>query len=459
MKRKLITCVLALCLALNTLPAASAAGGASLTYTPDGSNAARLSVENADGRIYGVQLELALDGEYRQVTFTPQDGSVYVPECRTEVSGGTTTVSIYLAPDSDAPLGDGRQAELGALQVDGALALPGTARLTLLDRDLRPYQGADRATVSLRWGDSTSSGGGNSGGGSSSGGSSTSYPVRVDGAEHGDVRVRPSRAQRGDTVTVTATPDQGYELDRLSVVDGDGARLELLRVTDEHRDLAEGVEVFTFVMPRGEVEVRAVFALKEEIPGGPYDDWGELPFADVDSGAWYWEAVAYAYHNGLMNGTGPRTFSPEATTTRGMIVTILYRLEGSPAASLSRFRDVPEGQYYSNAVAWAAANGVVEGYSDGRFGPDDPITREQMAVVLSRYAGYKGYSTGARVSLSAYGDAGDVSPYALEAMQWARAEGLITGTDANLLLPGGSAKRAQIAAILMRFCENIAQIN
>ena len=189
----------------------------------------------------------------------------------------------------------------------------------------------------------------------------------------------------------------------------------------------------------------------------PGNIWDPLPFTDVEESAWYWEAVAYAYHKGLMNGTGPQRFSPEAITTRGMIVTILYRLEGSPAASLSRFRDVVEGQYYSSAVAWAAANGVVEGYSDGRFGPDDPITREQMAVILSRYAQYKRYNTGARVNLSTYGDAAQVSPYALEAMQWARAEGLITGTDANLLLPGGNATRVQIAAILMRFCENIAQ--
>ena len=140
-----------------------------------------------------------------------------------------------------------------------------------------------------------------------------------------------------------------------------------------------------------------------------------------------------------------------------MIVTILHRLSGSPAGGSSNFTDVATDMYYADAVAWAAANGVVEGYSDGRFGPDDTITREQMAVILSRYAQYKRYNTGARVSLSTYGDAAQVSPYALEAMQWARAEGLITGTDANLLLPGGNATRVQIAAILMRFCENIAQ--
>lgn len=455
MKHKLITCVLALCLMLNVLPAASAAGGPSLSYTTDGSNAALLSVENLDGRVYGAQLELELDGEYRDVDFVPRDNSAYAPACRTEISGGKTTVYVYLAPDSSAPLGGSGQAALGTLRVDGRLTLPNTATLTLLDRDLRPYDGADHEAVSLRRAGGSSSGGGSSNGSGNSS-SAGSDSVRVSGAEHGDVRIRPSRPSRGDTVTITVTPDRGYVLDRLTVVDKDGDRLDLRQVTGKDQD--DGTEVYTFTMPRGEVEVRAVFALEEEeTPDVPGNIWDPLPFTDVEESAWYWEAVAYAYHNGLMNGTGPQRFSPEAITTRGMIVTILYRLEGSPAASLSRFRDVVEGQYYSSAVAWAAANGVVEGYSDGRFGPDDPITREQMAVILSRYAQYKRYNTGARVSLSTYGDAAQVSPYALEAMQWARAEGLITGTDANLLLPGGNATRVQIAAILMRFCENIAQ--
>lgn len=452
MKRKLIAYVLALCLALNALPAASAAGGPGLTYTPDGSNAAVLAVENLDGRVYGAQVELVLEGEYRDVSFVPSDGSAYVPECRTELSGGRTTVYVYLAPDSGAPLGGSGPAVLGTLRAEGRLALPGTARLTLLDRDLRPYGGADHDSVSLRRGDGSSGSGGGSGGSSGGSGSSGSYAVSVSGAEHGDVRVRPSRPRRGDAVTVTVTPDRGYVLDRLTVVDGDGDRLDLDEVTGGDRE--DGTQVFQFTMPRSEVEVRAVFAPEEgEDPGGPDEPWDWVPFTDVEEGAWYWEAVAYAYHKGLMNGTGPQSFSPEDVTSRGMIVTILYRLEGSPAASLSRFRDVPEGRYYSNAVAWAAANGVVEGYSDGRFGPEDPITREQMAAILYRYARHKGYGTGARVSLSGYSDAGEVSPYALEAMQWARAEGLITGTDANLLLPGGGATRAQAAAILMRLCE------
>lgn len=157
-----------------------------------------------------------------------------------------------------------------------------------------------------------------------------------------------------------------------------------------------------------------------------------------------------------MAGTSSTTFSPDATTTRGMIVTILYRLEGTPAvSSASGFTDVADGQYYTNAVAWAAANNIVGGYGNGLFGPNDTITREQMAAILYRYAQYKGYDVTASTDLSGYSDAAQVSSYALAALQWANAEGLVNGTSDTTLTPGGSATRAQVAVILMRFCENI----
>lgn len=183
-----------------------------------------------------------------------------------------------------------------------------------------------------------------------------------------------------------------------------------------------------------------------------------LPFTDVREGDWFRPAVAYVYAAGLMNGTGPNTFTPGGTTTRGMIVTILHRLEGSPAAWGGSFPDVAPGQYYSQAVAWAAANGIVNGYDTGLFKPDASITREQMAAILYRYAAYKGYSVTARADLSAYADAGQVSNYALDAMSWANQAGLITGSGSSLL-PGGDAIRAQSAAILMRFCQNVAGMN
>ena len=182
------------------------------------------------------------------------------------------------------------------------------------------------------------------------------------------------------------------------------------------------------------------------------------PFGDVQSTDWYYDEVQYVYENGLMSGTSATTFSPDATTTRGMIVTILHRLEGTPAVSTSgTFADVAAGQYYTDAVEWASANGIVGGYGNGRFGPNDPITREQMAAILYRYASYKGYDVAGKADLSGYVDAGQVSSYATEAMEWANLAGLINGTSDTTLSPTASAIRAQVAAILMRFCENVVK--
>ena len=182
------------------------------------------------------------------------------------------------------------------------------------------------------------------------------------------------------------------------------------------------------------------------------------PFTDIAAGAWYADAVQYVYENGMMNGTSETMFSPEATTTRAMIVTILHRLENEPAAVDSDFTDVAGGSYYADAVDWAAANGIVNGVSETSFAPDDAITREQMAAILYRYAQSKGYDTTVGgMSLSEYADASRISAYATTAMQWANAEGLITGVTDTTLSPQGSATRAQVATILMRFVENIAK--
>ena len=182
-----------------------------------------------------------------------------------------------------------------------------------------------------------------------------------------------------------------------------------------------------------------------------------LPFTDVHTGDWFYDAVEYAYENGMMDGIANNLFSPNGTTTRAMIVTILHRLENQPASGTSIFTDVPAGQWYTNAVAWAAANGIVDGYGDGRFGPNDTITREQMAAILYRYAQFKGYDVSNTGNLSGYTDAAQVSEWARTAMGWANAQGLITGNTATTLNPTGSATRAEVATILMRFVENVAK--
>ena len=176
-------------------------------------------------------------------------------------------------------------------------------------------------------------------------------------------------------------------------------------------------------------------------------------FSDVSTGSWYYDAVQYVYDADLMSGTGSYVFSPDGATTRGMIVTILYRLEGSPGTGSASFSDVSSGKYYAQAVAWAAENGIVSGYSASRFGPENAITREQLAAILYRYAAYKGYDVSDLASLTGYADNGLVASYAKTPFAWAVQAGIISGTGANLLSPSTGATRAQVAAMLMRFCQ------
>ena len=180
-------------------------------------------------------------------------------------------------------------------------------------------------------------------------------------------------------------------------------------------------------------------------------------FTDVKTGDWFAEEVQYVVDKGLMSGTSKTTFAPSATTTRGMIVAILHRLEKEPAATASAFTDVKAGAYYEKAINWAAANDIVKGVTETTFAPDQAITREQMAAILYRYAQFKGYDMSKANKLDAYADAAQVSAYAVPAMQWANAENLITGKSATVLDPKGNATRAEVSSILMRFCENIAK--
>jgi hypothetical protein len=185
------------------------------------------------------------------------------------------------------------------------------------------------------------------------------------------------------------------------------------------------------------------------------DKWVN-PFVDVIGGNWYSEAVKYVYEKGLMKGTGGNTFSPDGMTTRGMIVTILHRLGGSLSAGANEFSDVRAENYYADAVAWASNNNIVNGYGNDKFGPEDAITREQLAVILMNYARFKGYDISSRADLSKFEDSQDISSWAKEAMSWANAEGLIQG-DGNSLAPAYYATRSQVAAILYRFIEKFQE--
>jgi hypothetical protein len=187
--------------------------------------------------------------------------------------------------------------------------------------------------------------------------------------------------------------------------------------------------------------------------------WTTAPYTDASPDSWYASAVRYTYDNGLMNGTGEYSFEPESSMTRAMLVTVLWRYAGQPQAAANPFTDVPGGEWYTQAVAWAAENGVVNGIGGGKFDPNGRVTREQAAAILFRYAAMSGFDTSARGNLDQYPDRGDVSGYAVEPLSWAVAEGLIKGTDNGngiLLDPQGNATRAQVATIIMRFIRTAA---
>ena len=269
----------------------------------------------------------------------------------------------------------------------------------------------------------------------SSGGSistPTTYAVNVNAATNGAVAADKKTASKGTTVTVTASPSKGYVVDAVKVVDKDGKDVA---VTEK-----DGKYVFT--MPASAVTVTGSFKAETPAPVA-------LPFTDVKSGNWFYDAVKYAYEQGLMTGTSATTFAPNGTMNRAMIVTVLYRLEKSPAVTgASKFTDVPAGQWYSDAVAWAAANKIVNGYDETTFGPMNAVTREQMAAILFRYEQYKGLeNVTLEENLNRFPDQNKISAYAIPALQWAVGQKIINGNADGTLDPTGTATRAQVAQI------------
>ena len=262
------------------------------------------------------------------------------------------------------------------------------------------------------------------------------YAVTVPETTGGTVEVSPSRASSGRRVTITATPDLGYELESLTVLDSRGSEIALT---------AQGDGKFTFTMPSRKVTVQASFA---PVP---------LPFEDVAPGAWYESAVRYAYTHGIMEGTSATTFVPGKSLTRAEAVQVLYNLEGQPTVSESAtFPDLVY-QWYKPAIAWAESTGVVDGYEDGTFQPGQPVTRQEFAQMLYDYAAYKDYDLTAEGDLSAFPDGDSVQEWALSAMTWANGNALINGHDDGTLEPGGTTTRAQAASILMRFDQNVVE--
>lgn len=256
--------------------------------------------------------------------------------------------------------------------------------------------------------------------------------VYVDKAANGLLKADTTWAADGQIVYVTATPDTGYVLSSLFVKTAKGDQLKVYE--------AKKAGVYYFYMPDQYVTVSAYFA-----PAA-----SALPFNDVAYTSWYYDAVKFVYDKGIMDGVSYYRFAPDATITRGMVVTMLWRMAGEPYEAAAGFTDVAAGRYYTTAVAWAARNGIVEGMTATTFAPDQAITREQLASILYRYAKWLGFS-GYGSDISGYTDAGKVSSYAYDAMSWAVRSGVVTGTSAKVLDPQGTASRAAAAQMFMNF--------
>lgn len=304
------------------------------------------------------------------------------------------------------------------------------------------HRTAQNFTISGVGAGNWSSGGGSgsgSGGGSGSDSSDSKYSVSVSASAGGSVSSNVKTASQGDTVRLTVQPDEGYELGSLTVTGPRNKAITASRTANGQ---------YTFRMPNGVVTISAEFVPVAVVPPTPA---GKTPFTDIREDDWFFHAVETAYENGWMSGTSDTTFSPAGGTLRGMLVTVLYKLEGSPETEGSYFSDVPLNQYYAKAVSWAAEQGIVSGYGDGRFGPDAGITREQIVMILYTYAKYKGMDTSAQGDLEQFADLDRMSAEAREAMAWATAVGLISGKGDGILDPTGPATRAEMAALLVQF--------
>lgn len=276
----------------------------------------------------------------------------------------------------------------------------------------------------------------NGGGGGYIPPSTPTYPPTVEkpSGGGGTPAVTPSNPRQGDTVTVTPKPDSGYEVDTITVIDRNGKPVEVTKKPDG---------TYTFKQPSGKVTVKVTYQ--------PIDRPWNNPFTDVSEGDWYYEAVRFVQERGLMNGYSDGRFGPNDNLSRAQLAQILFNKEGRPGVDyLLDFSDVAGEAWYTEAIRWAASQGIVGGYGNGTFGPNDPITREQLAVMLWRYSG----SPAATNKELHFADADEISPFALEAMYWAVENGILNGYGDGRLGPQGQATRAQVAQMLKNFIEN-----
>ena len=387
------------------------------------------------------------------------------------IYGGTLAV--------DAETGDGLDSN-GTLTITGGTVLVWTASTA----DNQPLDADGTITIS---GGLVLGAGGSSGAGGTN--ISAAQPYVIFGSNGmggqpggGNPPVQPGEGngQPGGGTTPPSKPDDGNgqpggqsavlvaKGETLSIRDSEGNTVySATAVCDVHDAVFSSAGLIsgeTYTLCSGDTEAATATAGTESSapgfqPGGDPGKPGDrpdvtLPYTDVSQSDWFYPYVAFAYERDWMTGTSETTFSPEETTTRAMLVTVLYRLEGKPAVdAASGFSDVSSGSYYADAVAWAKANGIVNGTSETTFSPNEPVTREQTAAILYRYAQYKGYDVEKTADLTAYADAAAIHSYAKNAMSWAVAAGILNGVSSTSLEPTGSATRAQVATVLTRFAQ------
>ena len=390
----------------------------SLSFDKQGTTAA---VELRDVGTDRYAAEVTMDITNAQTVQFQGKGDTYA----VTVDSAAGTVTLYVASRTPLTAADGTL-DLGTLTVADGTQVTGVPKATVLDRFLN---GTRYETVELSVTQTSS-------GGSSSGGSSSTVEDRTPTVS---VNGSGGKVHAASDGTVTITPDKGYRIAKI-LVNGrevtESTRLTGLKATDT---------------------VVVTFEREEEPEETPEENPKPVhTFTDVGPDDWYAEAVNYAVSNGLFLGISETEFGPSVSMSRAMLVTVLHRMAGVPNAGTANFADVPADAWYTQAVAWAAANGIVQGVSDSRFAPNVPVTREQMATILYRYANHTGVAVdGGSGSLDSFRDASAVSGYAVQAMGWAVDRGLISGVGDQRLSPGGSATRTQVAAILQRFAENI----
>lgn len=434
MLRKLSAILMTLCLTVGAMtPLAHAAGGLRLVTSSQEAASQEVGFSGVSSNCQSFQATFNLSNSTAIYDFMANDVLDALPGIYTTYKQEGSAVTVYVTTKSGVLTSD------GSLTLGTISANDGT-NFTVEKASGVKVVGSDNSETTYTQVDQGGSSGGSSSGGSSSGGSSsggsttTTRTITIQSSFGGKVTASASQAAQGKVITLTALPNSGYVLKSLTVTTASGTSVPVANQSSGK---------YTFTMPAAAVTVKAVFAAQETDP--------DIPFADVAKGSWYYEGVRYAYENGLMSGTGEGTFSPDLPTGRGMLVTILYRLAGSPAAGSASFTDVAKGQWYADGVAWASANGVVSGYPDGSFRPNDTITREQMAAILYQYARIQGKLDDSRADLSIFSDLDSLSAYAKEPMSWAVAQGLFSGVSADTLAPGGSTTRAQAAVILTAF--------